>query len=151
MPAYATSADLTAYLLDSGIAAPADPAAVTRLLERATGDIDAILGPIPVRTTGAYAGRKLDPTVLADWEAAALSNATCAQAEYRLHNPTAYRDRPTKSVSGPDFTTVYSDGGGTGAGVAGKTAGATGRYGPQVELELRPIRHLRRLTARMVS
>lgn len=112
-------------------------AALTRLLERAERDIDNVFGPIPRSST---TGLKVDPSGLQDWEAAALSRAVCAQAEYRFRvgDDELAGGRLVKRVKGPDFETEFADGG----------AGATTRalYGPKVRLELEPIGHLRGLS-----
>lgn len=117
-------------------------AALTKLLIRAQRDIDAILGPIPRSQT---TGLKLDPSTLRDWEAEALSNAVCAQAEFRLAvgEDTLAAGRATSQEQGPDFKVMYSD-------AAAKGAPAP-RYGQKVSIELEPIRHLRRLSAMVRS
>lgn len=114
-----------------------DAAALAILLERAQRDVDNYLGPLQPRSED---GLKLDPTILEDWEAAALSNAVCAQAEYLfVRGPQAMvAGRITTDEEGPDFKASYQD---TGA------AAAASLIGPRVAVELAPIRHLRRLTA----
>lgn len=135
MPSYATNADFEAYV--EGWVTD-DPASLTRLLERATRDVDRLLGARGVRATGDYAGLKLDPTALRSWEAKALSRATCAQAEWIFRNgPAIDAGRRVASSSGPDFSVTYADDAGT------------GRYSPRLDVELEPISHLRRLTARV--
>lgn len=131
---YTTRSDFEGYVpgwtTDNGTALDA-------LLERAQRDVDAYLGPLqPSYETGL----KLDPSTLRDWEADALSRAVCAQARYRLafDEDRLVVGRSVKSEEGPDFKVEYSDSG----------AAATGSLiGPQVAVELAPIRHLRRLGA----
>lgn len=135
MAAYATADDATDYI--EGLVID-DPAAFDKLLERATRDVDNVLGALPPLTTGDYAGLKLDPAFLADWEAAALARATCAQAEHRLRRGPDLGEPARKSVKGPVFEVAYADGAGSGL------------IGAKVKLELATIRHLRRLTARAV-
>lgn len=131
---YTTNAKFEAYVpgwvTDSSVA-------LTALLVRAQRDVDAILGPI---SRSAETGLKFDPDALRDWEAEALSNAVCAQAEFRLSTDEASlaAGRSTKREKGPDFEVEYSDAAANGA--------APARYGQKVQIELEPIRHLRRLT-----
>jgi hypothetical protein len=137
MPAYATADEFADYV--PGWVTD-DAPALDRLLEDATRDVDAILGPLPVLELGDYAGFKLDPSTLRPWEAEALSRATCAQTLHRYRNPPEDVDqaRPTRSISGPDFAETYGD-------VAIDGRAPSGRYSPRVALELKPIGHLRRL------
>jgi hypothetical protein len=139
MPAYATVAEFEAYV--EGWVTD-DALALARYLERASRDVDGLLnsyyGPL---TTGAYTGLKLDPTRLRSWEAAALSRATCAQAEYLIETgDVAFVTAPLAGrIKGPDFeveTTAPS-------GVA-----TVSTYGPKLRRELAPIRHLRQTGAR---
>lgn len=134
MATYATQADFEAYV--EGWVTD-DPAALERLLERAERDVDLIFGPIAQRTD---TGLKLDPSSLLAWEAKALSNAVCAQAQWRFEHPGDLDTPAAQNVSGPDFSVTYVD----------RPAGATNRYSPRVALELAPIRHLRSLTARVM-
>lgn len=133
---YATTADFVAYV--PGWVTDSEEA-LEALLERAQRDVDAFLGPIP---QDLETGLKLDPADLRDWEAKALSNAVCAQAEYRLGagEQSLATGRAKKVEKGPDFEAQYSD---TGAAAAGSL------IGPKVRIELGPIRHLRRLSARL--
>lgn len=137
MPAYATRADFEAYV--EGWVTD-DAAALDRLLDRASTDVDAVLGPIPRLNLGTYAGRKIDPTSLRVWEAKALSDATCAQALWRWQQgeEAIATARPRSQVHGPDFREFYAD------------AGFTGRYSPALARELEPLNHLRRLVARVL-
>lgn len=138
MSAYATRAQFEAYV--EGWVTD-NNAALDRLLERATRDVDNVLGPLPTHRAGAYAGLKVDPA--ADgWDAVeleALARATCAQALHRFRNPGGIFDgeRRVGRISGPDFAEDYAD------------AGSTGRYSPDVALELAPIAHRRRLVQRL--
>lgn len=135
MAAYATRAELDAYI-EGGHGLGNDEA--DRLLERASRDVDAVLGPLAPIAAGDYEGLKLDPTRLLDWEAEALSRATCAQAEYRQdvgEEAWVSAAGNVKRESGPDFTLEYEEGG-----------RPSGRVGVKVAAELEPIRHLRRMT-----
>lgn len=133
MATYASQADFEAYV--EGWVTD-DAAALGRLLARAERDIDNVLGPIAPRTD---TGLKLAPANLLDWEAKALSNATCAQAEHLWRQGPAIDERPASAISGPDFSVTYAD----------RKAGGTNRYGSRVALELARISHLRNLTARL--
>lgn len=118
-----------------------DVAALARLLERATYDIDSVFGPVPIITTGVYAGHKADPTTWAQWEADTLARATCAQALHRFNhrNPgTGEIQERRKRIKGPDFEEEYGD---------GATSG-TGRIAADVAPELVKLNHRRRLAAR---
>lgn len=132
---YTSNSDFEAYVpgwvTDS-------PSALTAFLERAERDVDAFLGPIPTRSA---TGLKLDPAALQDWEAAALSRAVCAQAEYRLlaGESKLAGGGIVKREKGPDFEREYDTS--TGTGSPGSSL-----IGPKVRVELAPIRHLRRLT-----
>lgn len=141
MPAYATQAEFEAYAEAYIDGWPGDPAALDRLLERASRDVDALLGPRYPITDGTFEGFKLDPSALRDWEAKALSRATCAQAEYRatLGEEEFAKFGTGGTVSGPDFS------------VSGPTSSAGGRprVGPKVRDELSIINHLRVTTARV--
>lgn len=83
---YATAADLIAYAVDLSVTPPTG-AAAERLLERASEDVDRVLGPYAVWMGGE---RKLDPALLTTAARSALARATCAQAVHRI-------------VLGPDF------------------------------------------------
>lgn len=137
---YATQADVEAY--EPGV--DLTGVDVAALLLRATLDVDRLLGARGVRTTGVYAGLKLDPTRLRTWERDALARTTAAQA---IHLLAGFKDgtyappRPVQSASGPDFSVTYA------AGDARATG--TGLYSPRIPTEIAPIEHLRRLTARV--
>jgi len=135
---YTSAADFEAYV--EGWVTD-NPDALARLLQRAERDVDAILGPVPRRQLSTT-GLKLDPTVLRDWEARALSRAVCAQAEWRFYRGEAElaAGRQTKIEQGPDFKVEYADG----------DTKASGLYAPKLRVELEPIAHLRRLSARLV-
>jgi hypothetical protein len=77
---YATVADLRAYVLDSGVLVAHDDPSAERVLQRAERDVDRLLGPYPVLTTG----RKRDPVLLTAPQQQALARATCAAAEFRI-------------------------------------------------------------------
>lgn len=127
MPAYATRGAFEAYVEGWSTG---DPAALDRLLERASRDVDYLLGPRPALTTGTFAGFKVDPATLEAWQAAALSRATCAQAEYlfRVGDQDTAVGRAPSLIQGPDFQVSYGSG------------GATARLGPKVAVELAPLR-----------
>lgn len=135
MAAYATRAQFEDYV--EGWVTD-NEAALDRLLERASRDVDAVLGPMAPLTSGAYAGLRLDPTVLRDWEAEALARATCAQAEHRNavgEEAFVEGSGSVKREKGPDFELEYEEGG-----------RPSGNIGVKVVAELEPIRHLRRLS-----
>ncbi len=120
MTTYAQSDDLTAYLLDSGVSPPADSLAVDRLISRCEIDVDSLL--IGFGVPNDSTGLKYDPsTDLIAFQAAALSRAVCAQAEYVLtQGPGFFVEGQYDSWQGPDF-------------------GAKGQlpyFGPRVALEL---------------
>lgn len=99
MATYATQTDFEAY---SEGWVTTDPAALERYLVRAEGDVDSILG---YHGDLSAAGRKVDPTLLTQFERDVLRDATCAQCEYRLSMGDAFfiRDQH-QSVSGPQFS-----------------------------------------------
>lgn len=137
MPSYATLADLTAYVEGSVVD---DAEAAGRLLERATWDIDDVLGALPPLPSGTYAGLKMDPTTLLSWEAKALADATCAQAYHRfLRGDELFRGGGLKRAKGPDYEVEYGE----------EATRGTGRYSPDVERILARITHLRPARARL--
>lgn len=78
-----------------------DVEALERLLERAERDIDTLLGSYVRDPT---TNLKLTPATLPTYQAAALSRATCAQAEYRFAMGEQFFVQSQYSfVSGPDF------------------------------------------------
>jgi hypothetical protein len=138
MAAYATRAELAAYP-DPPAGADAE---LDALLELATLDVDALLGPRRILTTGAYAGRKVDPTTLAEWARVALSRAVCGQAAYLATVPEAERaGYGAGTVKGPDFevTGVKSD------------VGGRPRFGPRAIAELAPVRPFLAVTTARVT
>lgn len=103
MAAYADQTDFEAYV-EGWVTEDSD--ALDRLLERASDDIDAILGDYDVEDSGDWAGRKLDMTTLDYEEDRALTRATCAQAEYRYQYGEEFMARSQyDSVGGPEFST----------------------------------------------
>lgn len=97
MATYATVAELAEYI---GRAAPAN---AERILGFAERDIDRL---IRLRGQRTVAGLKVNPVDLTGYQAAALSRATCAQAEYRIAKGEDFFIHAQHSrVSGPDFTT----------------------------------------------
>lgn len=139
MPAYATVAEFEEYV--EGWVTD-DEATLTRELERASRDVDRfILNGYPPLNTGAFAGLKVDPTLLAAWQADALARATSAQALHRIRTAPASTDAPEprrKRVKGPDFEVEYVDG----------DLKGSGRYSPELEAELAPLALFRQRTAR---
>lgn len=105
MTAYATRAEFEGYV--EGWTTD-DPSALDRLLERASRDVDSVLGDYEIYTEGDWLGFKIDPE--ADLDAAqqqALSRATCAQAWYRFEMGEQHFVRPVlDSISGPEFQTT---------------------------------------------
>ena len=102
--------------------------AALAVLRKAEGDLDslAVIGR-PVLENG----HRFDPDSLSDTEAAALTAACCAQAEYRLEmGPSFFIRGQHSEVSGPEFS----------------TKGTLGRIGPQTMKELRAAPGLIRLT-----
>lgn len=138
MPAYATREQFEAYVEGWSTT---NPAALDRLLERASRDVDALLGARVPYATGAFAGFKIDPGLLLEWERDALARATCAQAEYRftVGEEDMASGQGAGRVSGPDFSVEVPAAG----------AGGRRRFGPKVATELDSITHLRILTARV--
>lgn len=105
MPSYATQQEFEAYVEGW---TTSDPAALARLLERASRDVDSVLTAFSVESNGLRFGeiRTTNPKGLATWQADALSRATCAQAEYRnLQGEEFFVAYQHESVSGPEFST----------------------------------------------
>lgn len=98
MPTYTDAAAFEAYV--EGWVTD-NPQALDRLLERAERDVDRMLGAWwPDETTGL----KITVADLQTWQAAALSRAVCAQAEYRFKMGEDYFVRGQhQEVIGPDF------------------------------------------------
>lgn len=136
MPAYATQADFEAYV-EGWVTDNAQ--ALARLLERASRDIDNLMGPRPALTDGAYQGFKFDPAALTENDREALAAATCAQAEFRFdQGETAFAGYGVGGrVTGPDFS--YD--------TPGPSIGGAAHVGPKVRAELMRINHLRTLFA----
>lgn len=134
MPTYATIADLEAYIV--GFVA-GDPDEDDRLIEKAERDVDQMLGMIPI-ADDSTTGLKLDPTTLLAWERAALSDAVCAQVEWRILKGDSRGEAVARRVKGPEFEKEMAVADGT----------TTRRVGPQVGVELDRIHHLRVLSAR---
>lgn len=98
MSAYATESEYEDY---AGTDAPSD---VERLLEKASDDVDTVLGTYRVLEDGDFAGRKIDPETLDYPASRALKRATCAQAQYRLEMGEAFFIQPSIASSGPEFS-----------------------------------------------
>jgi hypothetical protein len=95
---YATLEEAKAY---SDLLVELDDAEITKLLEKSERDVDSLLDGPPNPTTGL----KRDPGTMTTAEAAALSRATSAQAEYRYAmGPDFFREPQYQSVSGPNFS-----------------------------------------------
>jgi hypothetical protein len=100
MPTYATIQDFKTYAPQ--YAALSDNE-ITSLLEHAERDVDTALGAHSVNDD---TGLKFDPVSLTVVRKNSLTQATCAQAEYRqLMGPTFFIRGQYASVSGPDFQT----------------------------------------------
>lgn len=126
MPTYATQTDFEAYV-EGWVTDDAD--ALDRLLERAELDVDRILGPGQRRDD---TGLLYDPANLTAAQAASLSRATCAQAEYRFRmGEEFFSAAQYEDVTGPDFS----------------TKGRLPYYAPKVREELANA-GLRQMTAR---
>ncbi len=98
LPAYASQADLEAYIEGW---TTTDAAALERLLKRAERDVDTLLGAYARQSA---TGLKLDPAALTTLQANALSRATCAQAEYRIEMGEEFFVQAQYTyVAGPDF------------------------------------------------
>lgn len=96
-PVYAQISDFEAYV-EGWVTTDSD--ALNRLLMRAEHDLDQRLFPPVAQLT--VADRKVDPTTLTDEQTAALTAATCAQAEYRNAMGEDFFVRGQyESVSGP--------------------------------------------------
>lgn len=146
MPAYATAAQALAAVEGLTIT---DAPAFDRLLERASRDVDRVLGPLPIRRADPFMGFKLDPAVDLDAVGrAALARATAVQAAHRLRfvEPALAAaeagERPAASVQGPDFTVTYSD---------HDLAGSRSLYSPDLPRELEPLAYLRPTGARALA
>lgn len=117
-----------------------DAAALGRYIERAERDIDALFALRPMIRTGAYAGRRFDPTLLLAPEAAALKRAVCAQAEYLIDTgPEVAAGVAPGSIKGPDFEVTIPTG----------ASGRRSRYSAKLDTELAPLELYRRRTARL--
>lgn len=82
MAAYATAADLEAYLAGSTAESerPLGPARIERLLEDAQRDVDRAIGGVADPVTGL----RVDVASLTAAQRGALARATCAAAEHRI-------------------------------------------------------------------
>ena len=131
MSAYLTQAEFEA--LAEGWVTD-DPAALARLLERASRAIDTLVPGRPTYWDGTFAGFKFDPADLDDQDDAALKRATAAQAEFMVRQGESELDGPRPSkVTGPDFSVDYT----------GAPGGARSRYSHLAMIELRNMRAIR--------
>lgn len=103
MAAYATQEEFEAYVVGW---TTDDPAALGKMLEQASADLDQILGDYDLNEDGDFAGLKLDREELDYTEDRAISRACCAQTEYRFHMGEEFFIRPQfSSTTGPEFST----------------------------------------------
>jgi hypothetical protein len=100
MSTYAQNADVEAYI--EGWVTD-DPAALTRVIERAEQDLDTLLfGAVSWPDPPLVTNRKLDPASLSTQEVRTLNRATCAQTEYRITmGEDFFRRAQFQSTSGP--------------------------------------------------
>jgi hypothetical protein len=105
MPAYATQQDFEAYV--EGWVTD-DVAALGRLLERASRDVDAALTAYVPETNGLKLGdlsTGANPKLLVPSDIVAVTRATCAQAEYRFTmGEDFFRKDEYEFVAGADFS-----------------------------------------------
>lgn len=126
VPTYATADQLRDYTGKTEEQLPDEQA--LPVLRKAETDLDSIAG---VNRPTLETGHRFDPDTLSTIEAAALTAACCAQAEYRLEMGESFFIRPQHTeVSGPEFS----------------TKGALPRIGPQTVKELRAAGSLVKLT-----
>lgn len=98
MPTYAQQSDVESYI-EGWVTDNAT--ALDRLIERAERDIDNAVGAWARDDT---TGRKFDPATLLPYQAAALTNATCAQVEYRFQQGEDFFVKAQHAAErGPDF------------------------------------------------
>lgn len=99
MPTYATKADCLDFGVDFH---GADDTAINAMIVKAERDIDGLL---PGYDVNDVTGRKLDPADLTSSQRRALTDATCAQVEYRQEMGESFFIRGQRDeTSGPDFT-----------------------------------------------
>lgn len=123
---YATKAELQAYI--EGITLPATDPLIQALLQRAERDIDLAVGALVYEANGLKYGspKTANEKHLLPEQVRALSNATCAQAEYRLSlGPDFFRKPRNKREKGPDFEVEI-----------GGDVGAPPRLAPKARAEL---------------
>lgn len=153
MAAYADDDDLEAYAPDLDLTG----VDVAKLLDDATFDVDQVMGARARLTTGDYAGRLLDPSVLRDWERVALVRATCAQAEHLqlVKNADTARIAALEAGDrvalerGPEIELRYDVSQLPGAAGAYRFYGDV--YAPKMARELQAISHLRVLSGRAAA
>lgn len=106
-PIYVTQSDYSAYAAPTTVT---DSAELDRILERAERDVDAFVGPWTVETNGRKFGSlATNPKALTAQQQAALKNAVCAQAFYRIQNGEEWAlggGDLYESANGPDFSTT---------------------------------------------
>lgn len=85
-------------------ASPPDDAALESLIAQASDQIDEWIGPLPMRTTGASAGRLIDQTAVQDWQWTKLQRAVVRLAARLYADPGILTGAAWTNISGPDFS-----------------------------------------------
>lgn len=98
---YATVAQLRA---EPEVPDAADDATLEALIEQASDQIDEWIGPRPVVTTGAAAGRRVDETSVLAWQWTKLQRAVVRLAARLYADPNVLVGAAWSSISGPDFS-----------------------------------------------
>jgi hypothetical protein len=104
MADYASQADFEGYVLGW---VTDDPAALERILQNAERDVDTVFGPMELADNGLKYGHPHDANEkgLTPGQVVALTNATCAQAEYRIQmGEDFFVQDQYETVSGPNFS-----------------------------------------------
>lgn len=103
MTTYAQAQDLTDYLADSDISPPTTGGGIDRLIMRCEFEVDTLL--VGFGQPNDATGLKYNPsTDLQVWQAAALTRAVCAQAEYhRIMGEEFFAQGQYDEWTGPDF------------------------------------------------
>ena len=95
---YATAAGLRDELTLDSAALPDD--AASRLIRKAEGEVDRLIGVRPINDT---TGRKVLVTDVYAWQFAKLTRATLVLAADLYNNPDAFEPSKWSRVEGPDF------------------------------------------------